>query len=542
MQVAHLQDGLVNALKGMSEVAHAARAVGVVDTEVDRFLLTAMFSTLTNVNFDAAYFAQAIPTAITLRGRLLAAYTKACAAKGVKPTAFSSRASWAPSSFDEDALERAGAAVGVQERKAAYGLYMGEEVIGMQELVTYGIKGACAYAAHAMEAGVEKEEIYAGLHEAMAALSRGEADLTELTGLALKVGSINVGVMGALDEAHVARFGNPAPTPVNHAPVAGKAILISGHDLADLEALLEQTEGQGVNVYTHGEMLPAHGYPGLKKYKHLVGHYGGAWQLQKMEYAAFPGPIVQSTNCLVEPRPSYKGRLYTTNSTGWPGVTHISHENGKRDFSAVILQAKSMEGFKTTKPAKMHLTGFGHAAVLSAAPAVIEAATKGDLKRIVLIGGCDGNESERSYYTKLATSLPDSAAILTLGCGKFRVLGKKEYGNIPNTAIPRVLDMGQCNDAYSAVVVAQALAKAFKTDVNGLPLSIVLSWFEQKAVAVLLSLLALGVRNIRIGPNLPAFVTPKTLTLLQSTFNIMPINAGAKDGDVDAVMGLAKMA
>lgn len=290
------------------------------------------------------------------------------------------------------------------------------------------------------------------------------------------------------------------PTPVNHAPVEGKCILVSGHDMRDLEALLEQTAGTGVNVYTHGEMLPAHGYPGLKeRFPHLVGNYGAAWQLQKFELAKFPGPIVmvrpvcvwvdvllmltllclvarvcgQTTNCLVEPRKSYADRFYTVGVTGFPGTRHISN----RDFSEAIAQAQEMDGFKATQPAKEVLTGFGHHAVLGVADQVVDAATKGNLKQLVLIGGCDGSEGERSYYTKLAAALPDESMILTLGCGKYRLIGKKDYGNVPGTQLPRLVDMGQCNDSYSAVVVAQALASALNTDINSLPLSIALSWY-----------------------------------------------------------------
>jgi hydroxylamine reductase len=342
-----------------------------------------------------------------------------------------------------------------------------------------------------------------------------------LVGATLGVGGTNLSVLKMLDEAHTSTFGDPVPTPVNLSEVEGKCILVSGHDLSDLAAILEQTAGKGINVFTHGEMMPAHSYPGLKeKYPHLAGHYGGPWQLQNFDFAKFPGPICMTTNCLMQPRERYKGRLFTIGATGWPGVQHIADG----DYSEVIASALAEKGFTKTAEPKYHLTGFGHKTVLSVADKVIGAATAGDLKRIVLIGGCDGTEGERSYYTQLADGLPDESLILTLGCGKYRLLGRKDYGVVPNTEIPRLLDMGQCNDSYSAVVVASALAEALDTDINSLPLSIVLSWFEQKAVAVLLTLLHLGVRDIRIGPALPAFVTPGTLQLLVDNFNLMAID------------------
>ena len=530
-QVAHLQDGLVHALKGLAAVAVEARTLGVKDPEADHHFLAATFATLTNVNFDPDYFVAAIPKTIALRDGLRAKYEAAAKAAGKKVATFAEApaVAWKPAGTGAAALEEASLAVGVLERRESVGV----EAACLQELIMYGVKGSAAYAEHAHQAGVESEDVYAGLYHAMAVLARNEADIGKLVAEAMAVGTTNVATLKALDDAHTKRFGAPVPTPVNHAPTAGKAILISGHDLVDLQALLEQTEGTGINVYTHGEMLPAHGYPGLSKYKHLAGHYGNAWQLQRMEYGAFPGPIIQSTNCIMEPRASYKGRLFTTNSTGWPGVTHIPG----RDFAPVIAAAKEAAGFRETKPAKHILTGFGHGAVMGVAPAVIDAVKAGKLTKFVLIGGCDGSESERSYYTKVATGLPDSSVILTLGCGKFRVLGKKDYGVVPGTGIPRVLDMGQCNDSYSAVVVATELAKAFNTDINSLPLSIVLSWFEQKAVAVLLTLLSLGVKNIRIGPALPAFVTPATLDFLVKTFNLMPINAEHPEDDLKAMVG-----
>jgi hydroxylamine reductase len=316
-------------------------------------------------------------------------------------------------------------------------------------------------------------------------------------------------------------------------PVAGKAILVSGHDLKDLEELLKQTEGQGVNVYTHGEMLPAHGYPGLKKYPHLVGNYGGAWQDQRREFAAFPGAILLTTNCIQRPKEEYRGRIFTSGLVAWPGVAHL----GARDFAPVIEAAKAAAGFTEDAPAKEITVGFGHAAVLGVAGTVVDAVKSGAIRHLFLIGGCDGAKSGRDYYTELAQAVPSDCVILTLACGKYR-FNKLDFGQVGG--IPRLLDVGQCNDAYSAIKIAAALAEAFGTDVNGLPLSIVCSWYEQKAVAILLTLLHLGIRNIRLGPSLPAFVTPEALQVLVDTFNIMPISTPAKD--LEAILGVSARA
>jgi hydroxylamine reductase len=329
-----------------------------------------------------------------------------------------------------------------------------------------------------------------------------------------------------LDGANTGRFGQPVPTEVVIGHRKGKAILVSGHDLADLGQLLEMTAGRGVDVYTHGEMLPAHGYPGLKKHPHLVGHFGGAWQKQLHDFAAFPGPILMTTNCLMPPLGSYRDRVFTTGVVGFPGLVHLA----RGDFAPLIEAALAAPGFTDDVEVSRHTVGFGHHAVLGVADAVIGAVKSGALKRFVLIGGCDGTEGARSYYSDLAEALPADWAVLTLGCGKFRVLGHAR-GTIG--ALPRLLDMGQCNDAYSAIKVAGALAEAFGVGVNELPLNLVLSWFEQKAVAVLLALLHLGVKNIRIGPRLPAFVTPAVLQVLVEKFNIMPIKDVA--GDIRAM-------
>lgn len=516
-QTAAMQDTLVYTAKSLAMWAKAAREAGVSEEALkaaNEFTLEALFSTLTNVNFDAAAIHAYVLRGLALRDEVRAL---AEAAGGGKDIPADSAAYWAPADTSAEALEAEGkVSLGVMGRRAKYG----DTVAGVQEMIMYGLKGTCAYAEHALRLGHADPEVYAGVHEALDTIGRGETDIGALVGATLGVGGTNLKVMAMLDGAHTGRFGAPEITQINHAQTEGPAILVSGHDMADIEELLKQTEGTGVNVYTHGEMMPAHTYPGLKKYKHLVGHYGGPWQLQKFDYAKFKGPIVQTTNCLMEPRKGYKDRLFTAGATGWPGVKHIDGT----DFGPVIEMAKGMEGFSKTQEPKYYLAGFGHNTVMSVADQVIEAATKGDLKRIVLIGGCDGSESERSYYTELAMGLPQESLILTLGCGKYRLLGKKDYGMLPGTEIPRLLDMGQCNDSYSAIAVAVELAKALDTDVNGLPLSIVLSWFEQKAVAVLLTLLHLGVKDIRIGPALPAFVTPDVLNLLVENFNLQAID------------------
>ena len=359
-------------------------------------------------------------------------------------------------------------------------------------------------------------------------MAQNPTDTAALLANALKTGQLNLKAMELLDAANTAAYGDPVPTQVRVTPVKGKAILVSGHDLRDLEEVLKQTEGKGINVYTHGEMLPAHGYPGLKKFNHLVGNYGGAWQDQQKEFDQFPGAILLTTNCLMRPQGSYKGRLFTSGPTGWPGCVHIA----SNDFAPLIKAARAAEGFQEDGPEQTIIVGFGHAAVLSVAGKVIDAVKSGAIKHFFLIGGCDGAKSGRNYFTELAQAVPRDCVILTLACGKYR-FNKLDFGDIGG--IPRLLDIGQCNDAYSAIQIAVALAKAFNTDVNGLPLSIILSWFEQKAVAILLTLLYLGIKNIRLGPSLPAFVGPAVLDVLVKSFNIAPITTPQQD--LKAILG-----
>jgi hydroxylamine reductase len=525
-EVAALQDLLVDNIKGLSVWAHRARQAGVPENpEGNKFTLEALFSTLTNVNFDAGRFSsEYIPKAIQLRDSYKANYLRACEASGKKPDRVENDTTMFQLAGNREWMVEEAATKGVLVRRESEG----EDIAGLQEMVVYGLKGVAAYAAHAHALGKESNNVYASIHQLLSMLGTKGADSKSFDALlaaALKVGETNLEVLAMLDAGHTSKYGDPVPTPVRTTPIAGKCILMSGHDLHDLRQLLEQTEGKGINVYTHGEMLPAHGYPELKKYAHLAGNYGGPWQLQKFEFAKFPGPIIMTTNCLVEPRKSYKDNIYTCNAVGWPGVQHIPDSAGKRDFSEVIAKAQNMEGFVDSKikdkDPKNITVGFGHKTVLGVAGTVIEAVKKGDITHFFVIGGCDGSEGERNYYKELAESTPDSSIILTLGCGKYR-FNKLDFGTVPNVGLPRVLDMGQCNDAYGAVVVATELAKAFNTDINSLPLSFAVSWFEQKAVAVLLTLLHLGVKDIVLGPNMPAFVGPKLGQLLSDNLGLRP--------------------
>jgi hydroxylamine reductase len=345
----------------------------------------------------------------------------------------------------------------------------------------------------------------------------------------MKVGELNLKVMALLDAANTGVYGNPEPTAVRVTPIKGKAILVSGHDLKDLEELLKQTEGRGVHIYTHGEMLPAHSYPALKKYRHLVGNYGGAWQDQRKEFEAFPGAILMTTNCIQQPKDNYQARIFTAGLVAWPGVAHVGAD---RDFTPVIEAALAAPGFAGDEPEKTILVGFGHHAVLGVADKVIDAVKRGAIRHFFLVGGCDGRHAARSYYTEFAQKVPDDCVILTLACGKYR-FNHFDFGAIEG--IPRLLDVGQCNDAYSAIKIAVALAEAFGCGVNDLPLSLVLSWYEQKAVAILLTLLHLGVKNIRLGPVLPAFLTPNALQVLVEQFQIAPITTA--DADLEAILG-----
>ena len=517
-ETAALQDLLIYALKGLSMYAHRARRLGVTDHEADVLVLEGLFATLTNVNFDPKRFRDLVHVACQLREKVRREYEAAARKAGRSAEPPRGPAAFGPADSLTDLVAQ-GQAVTITARKQR----LGDDITGLEELLTYGLKGMAAYAYHAQILGFEDDAVYAFFHEALDYLTREDTHtVDELLGWCLRCGEVNLRVMELLDAAHVSHFGDPEPTEVRIEPVKGKAILVSGHDLADLEALLQQTEGKGISIYTHGEMLPAHAYPGLKKYKHLVGNYGGAWQLQRQEFEAFPGAILMTTNCLQAPKESYQARIFTTGLVGWPGVKHVTDG----DFAPVIEAALAAEGFKEDGPDKRILVGFAHTAVLNAAEHIVNLVKSGKIKHFFLIGGCDGAKPGRSYYTDFAQAVPRDSVILTLACGKYR-FNKLDFGEIGG--IPRLLDIGQCNDAYSAIQIAVALAEAFQTDVNSLPLSLILSWFEQKAVVILLTLLHLGIRNIRLGPSLPAFVTPAALGVLAEKFDIMPVTTPEKD-------------
>ncbi len=521
-QTAELQDLLIYTLKGLSQYAHRARGLGVTDEGVNACSIKALFTTVTNVNFDPESLRAMIKCVSGFREKSRKLYEAAATKAGQTPEKLSGPAASAPVEELDAQLALAGK-IGIEARRAD----RGEETVALEELITYGLKGLASYADHAMILGQTDDAVFGFIHEALAKIAEG-AGGEELVGLAFKTGEINIRAMELLDAANTETYGHPEPTEVRVTPVKGKALLVSGHDLQDLEEILKQTEGKGINVYTHGEMLPCLAYPGLKKYKHLVGNYGGAWQDQRKEFDAFPGAILMTTNCIQKPKESYGDRIFTTGLVAWPGVTHLrDHE-----FGPAVEAALAAPGFSEDAPEKKIIVGFGRNAVLGVADKVIEAVKGGAIKHFFLVGGCDGAKPGRNYYTEFAEKVPEDCVILTLACGKYR-FNKLDFGDIGG--IPRLLDIGQCNDAYSAVKIAMALADAFGTDVNGLPLSIVLSWYEQKAVAILLSLLHLGIRNIKIGPSLPAFVSSGVLNVLVEKFNIAPIST--PEEDLKAILG-----
>jgi hydroxylamine reductase len=517
-QTAALQDLLVYAVKDIARYAHRAGQLGSRDRQVDVFVVKALFTTLTNVNFDPTRFQAYVHEAAQMRTKAQGLYEQAAKKAGKTPESLSCPVAWWEDTDSLGKLVEKGREVSI----AAWIEKLGGTTAGLQELIVYGLKGAAAYADHAEILGRTDDRLYADFHDMLDYLTTGPTDTNDLLGRALKTGEINLKAMQLLDAANTQTYGHPEPTQVRVTPVKGKCIVVSGHDLKDLEALLQQTEGKGINVYTHGEMLPCLAYPGLKKYPHLVGNYGGAWQNQRTEFDDFPGAIVMTTNCLQKPKDSYKNRIFTLGLVGWPDVAHIDDRN----FTPVIEAALAAPGFAEDAPAKYITVGFGRNAVMNAAGKVIDLVKAGKIRHFYLIGGCDGAKPGRNYYTEFAEQVPEDCVILTLACGKYR-FNKLEFGDIDG--IPRLLDVGQCNDAYSAVQIAVALANAFDCGVNDLPLSLVLSWFEQKAVAILLTLLHLGVKDIRLGPSLPAFVTPDVLNVLVEKFDIKPIGDVKED-------------
>jgi hydroxylamine reductase len=516
--VAALQDLLVYALKGLSQIAVEGRAAGVSDKQVNVFTVQALFATLTNVDFDAKRFVGLITDCVQLREEL----KKKVKTAGGKVDFPSGPAAWQPAK-DLDGLIDQGTKVGLKSDTS-----IDPNILSLQHTTLFGIKGVAAYADHAQILGQEDDKVYAFIHEGLAAMLNKNLTLNDWVGLALKCGEINIRAMELLDAGNTIAYGHPVPTKVPLGAKKGKAILISGHDLKDLEQLLKQTEGKGINVYSHGEMLPTHGYPALKKYKQFYGHYGTAWQNQAKEFADFPGPIVMTTNCIQKPKESYLNSIYTCGLVGWPGATHIKDRN----FAAVIKKAQEMPGFAADSNGRTVTVGFARNTVMGVAGAVIDAVKNKQIRHFFLVAGCDGAKPGRNYYTEFVEKVPKDCVVLTLACGKFRFFDK-DLGDIGG--IPRLLDVGQCNDAYSAVQIATALAGAFKVGVNELPLSLILSWYEQKAAAILLSLLHLGIKNIRLGPSLPAFITPAVLDVLVKNFNIMPI--ATPEADLKAILG-----
>lgn len=522
-ETATLQDLLVHAVKGIAMYAHRARKLGVYDHDIDIFTIEALFTTVTNVNFDNNRLDSLVRRAAEVKSSARKIYKDAVVKSGNVEETPAGPACWEPAA-DRAGLLKEGEEVGIAARMEQ----LGNDVTGLQELLLYGLKGMAAYTDHAKILGREDDSVYAYFHEALDFLTRDDASIDELLVMNLKCGEVNLKVMGLLDTANTEAYGHPVPTQVRVEPLKGKAILVSGHDLKDLEELLRQTEGKGINIYTHGEMLPAHGYPELKKYSHMAGNYGGAWQDQRKEFDAFPGAILMTTNCIQRPQESYMSRIFTSGLVAWPRVHHISNRN----FSPVIEAALEADGFSEDGSDNTITVGFGHNATLGVADKVIDAVKGGAIRHFFLIGGCDGAKSGRNYYTEFAEKVPQDCVILTLACGKYR-FNKLDFGDIGG--IPRLLDCGQCNDAYSAIQIALALSEAFDTDINSLPLSFILSWYEQKAVCILLTLLHLGIKNIRLGPSLPAFVTPAALNVLVEKFNMAPISSA--DEDLKAILG-----
>jgi hydroxylamine reductase len=517
-EVSDLQDVLVYSLQGVSFWAEIGRECGVIDAEIDQWVPKAFFSTLTNVNFDPARIIEFAQQSNRYKQRLeqqVRAATTLCdmAIPDLTPAA----------KFDLPETKEALLAISSQAAVNRGKDEVNEDVMGLRLLCLYGLKGAAAYLEHARVLSQTDENVYGEYHKIMAWLGSEPTDLEALLNTSMQIGLLNYRVMEMLDKGETDTFGHPEPTQVNVKTIKGKCILVSGHDLHDLEKILQQTEGQGINVYTNGEMLPAHSYPELKKYPHLVGNYGSAWQNQQKEFANFPGPIVMTSNCLINPNVGqYAARIFTRSIVGWPGVHHIEGD----DFAPVIKAALALDGFKYDELEHNITIGFGRNALMQAAPAVIEQVKLGNIKHFFLVGGCDGDKAERSYYTDFAMQAPQDSVILTLACGKFR-FNKNEFGAI--NGIPRLLDIGQCNDAYSAIQLALALSKEFECGVNDLPLTLVLSWFEQKAIVILLTLLALGVKGIYTGPTAPPFLTENLMNILQSKFDMRGITTAEND-------------
>ncbi|QJT09371.1 hydroxylamine reductase [Oceanidesulfovibrio marinus] len=525
-EVADLQDLTAYAMRGLALVAKRGRETGNTSENVDAYMAESLFSTLTNVNFDDKYFVAMINQIVRYRDELRAQIENT----GNTLDLPEGPATWVPASDEAGLLAQA------EDKGLLNYPTDNPDIASLMHTLLFGLKGIAAYADHAQILGKRDPEIYAFFEKALSAGYDGvERSLEDWVGLVLECGKINLRTMELLDEANTSTYGNPTPTEVPLGHRKGKCILVSGHDLKDLDMLLQQTEGKGIDIYTHGEMIPCHGYPELKKYPHFYGHFGTAWQNQQKEFKNFPGPILMTTNCLQRPQDVYRDSIYTTGLVGWPDVPHIDHDaKGWKDFSPVINKALEMDGWTDDEDKGTVLVGFGHNAVMGVADKVVEAVKSGAIRHFFLVGGCDGAKPGRNYYTEFVEKTPKDTVVLTLACGKFRFFDK-QLGDIGG--IPRLLDVGQCNDAYSAIQIALALSKAFDTPVNELPLSMVLSWYEQKAVAILLTLLYLGIKDIRLGPTLPAFITPNVLNFLVENYDIKPITT--PDEDLKAILGSA---
>lgn len=527
-EVANLQDLLIFKLKGISCYGDILLKKGMrPEKRVVSFVENCLFTTLTNVNFDPEVHVKLLQEAQKIKDEL----RQQTGGTGTENIYMAYRL---PETKSE--MLRTSQIAGIM-----YDQNLDEDIRSLRQLVIYGLKGISAYGHQARELGYYSDTVDDFYIQGLAAVTDDQLTVEELIQLAMKTGTMALEIMQKLDEANTTVYGNPSPHAVPMTLKAGPFIIVSGHDFHDLEMLLAQSQGTGVNIYTHGEMLPGHGYEGLKKYPHLVGNFGGAWQEQQKQFDNIPGCILMTTNCLMKPRDSYKDRIYSTNVVGWDGVKYIPRkENGEKNFSEIIQQALALGGYDTdrdvrpTEPSDCPeyqqvdelLTGFAHEATLSHAGEIVQAVKDGQIRHFFLIGGCDGARPGRNYFTKFAQLVPEDCVILTLACGKYR-FNKLDFGTV--AGLPRLLDVGQCNDAYSAVRIATALADAFDTDVNSLPLSMILSWYEQKAVAVLLALLSLGIKNIYLGPILPAFLSPNVVQYLVDTFQLHLISNAEDD-------------
>lgn len=519
-EIANLQDLLIYQVKGISCYGKVLSELGYpIEKAVIAFIESVLFTTLTNVNFDAEVHVQLLQESQKIKDSLREKVSASEGSSNLHDSDYCSchtaQAQYRLPSTKSEMLHDAPIA-GIMYDKS-----LDPDIRSLRQTILYGLKGISAYGHQARELGYCSDQVDSFYITALESLTDDRLTVEELIRMTMRTGEAAIEVMKVLDEANTSVYGNPSPHTVNVHIRKGPFIIVSGHDLKDLEMLLQQTEGTGINIYTHGEMLPSHGYEGLKKYPHLVGNFGGAWQDQQKQFDGIPGCILMTTNCLMRPRESYKDRIYSTNVVGWEGVKYIPKKpDGTKDFSEIIRHSLELGGFTQDVEPHEILVGFGHHATLSYADKIVQAVESGKLRHFFLIGGCDGARLGRNYYTDFAQLVPKDCMILTLACGKYR-FNKMDFGEV--AGLPRLLDIGQCNDVYSAIRIATALADAFNTDVNGLPLSLIISWYEQKAVADLLALLSLGIRNIYLGPELPAFLSPNVLQYLVDTFHLRKI-------------------